>query len=265
MARRAHDGVAETALGHLRHLSGAQHQLAVAQHADGVGHGRHLPELVQDHEDRDAAVAQAPQPLEEGVDGDGCEQSGGLVEQQQSRLGGQRPDDLQRLAGLDGQVADARREGGRPADLGHVVPPALLEVAAAVDGAAARAGGGQLEGLRHGERGRQREVLVHHRQAGGFGGAHVARRDLLPGDPDVAGIRYLQAAQHLGEGGLAGAVLADEGVDAPGRQLQADVVQRPDDAEGDAERPAANRRSSGGPQSARRRHRLAISSLRVRG
>ena len=265
VARWTHDGVAEAPLGHLGHLGGAQDQLAVAQHTHRVGDGGHLPQLVQHHEDRDAVGSQAPQPLEERLGGGWCQESGGFVQQQDGGLGCQRPDDFQRLAGLHGEVADARRQGRLAAHLGHVVLPALLEVDAAVDGAASRPGGGQFERLGHGERRRQREVLVHHRQAGGLGGADIAGWDLPAGDLDVAGVGHLQAAQHLGERRLARPVLADEGVDAPGRQLEADVVQRPDGAEGDAERPAANRRGPGGSRSARRRHRLEISCLRVRG
>ena len=89
-------------------------------------------------------------------------------------------------------------------------------------------------------------MLVHHRQPRGFGGAHVARRDRSALYVHLAGIGCLQASQHLGEGGLARPVLADEGVDPPRRQVEAYVVERPDGAEGDAEHSAAHRRHAGG-------------------
>ena len=149
------DGVAELPLGHLGHLGGSQDQRAVAQHAHGVGHSGHLPKLVQHDEDGDPAVAQSPQSLEQGVGGGRGEQSGGFVEQQDARLGGQRPDDLQGLPGLNRQIADPRGERGRAADLGHVVLPAPVEVGSPVDGVTAGSNRSEFQGLRHGERRRQ--------------------------------------------------------------------------------------------------------------
>ena len=74
-------------------------------------------------------------------------------------------------------------------------------------------------------------MLVDDGQSGFLGGSHVARRNVPTRDAHNARIRGLQAAQHLGESGLAGPVLADQRMDTPRGKVEADVVKGPDGAE----------------------------------
>src|SRR5690606_20947622 len=66
--------------------------------------------------------------------------------------------------------------------------------------------------LQHGEVVGQHEVLVNHADAGGDGVRGGVEGDGRPIDPDLTLVRPLHAVQDLHEGGLARAVLADDGV-----------------------------------------------------
>ena len=70
----------------------------------------------------------------------------------------------------------------------------------------------------------QREVLVHHPDAGSDGVARGAESDVLAADSDHPLIGSVEPGQHVHERALAGAVLAEEGVDLPGPDVEVDVV-----------------------------------------
>lgn len=59
----------------------------------------------------------------------------------------------------------------------------------------------------------EHEVLVHHADTAGDGVAGAVEGDLLPVDGDGALVRLLHAVEDLHQGRLAGAVLADQGMD----------------------------------------------------
>ena len=66
-------------------------------------------------------------------------------------------------------------------------------------------------------------VLIHRRQAERLcpqRGADIGRN---PVEQDASGVALDDAHQHLDQRGLAGAVLAQEGMDLAGRDLQADI------------------------------------------
>jgi hypothetical protein len=68
--------------------------------------------------------------------------------------------------------------------------------------------------------------------------------DDLAVDQDLAGVRDVEACEHLDEGGLAGAVGADEPVDLTACDLQVDVPERLDTAVPLAEAPDLEPRRS---------------------
>ena len=78
--------------------------------------------------------------------------------------------------------------------------------------------------LQDGEVVGEHEVLVHHADAAGDGVGRGREGDLLAVDRDGALVRLLHAVEDLHQGRLAGAVLADEGVDGALAHGEVDVV-----------------------------------------
>ena len=68
--------------------------------------------------------------------------------------------------------------------------------------------------------------------AGAVGVGHVPEIRRGPVDADLARVRPVDPAEHLDEGRLAGPVLAEQGVDLAGAQVEVDPVECPDAAEG---------------------------------
>ena len=85
--------------------------------------------------------------------------------------------------------------------------------------------------LQHGEGREEHEVLVHHADAPADGVPGTADGDRVSLDRDGSRVRPVQAVEDLHQGGLAGAVLPDQGVDLPGAQVEGDVVVRRDAGE----------------------------------
>jgi len=80
--------------------------------------------------------------------------------------------------------------------------------------------------FRDGEVGAEVDLLVDRRDAGGLG-IPRAREDLLPpGDRDRAGVYLIDPGQRLDQRGLAGAVLADDGVDLVGVESKVGGLER---------------------------------------
>jgi len=85
--------------------------------------------------------------------------------------------------------------------------------------------------LGHRQFGEKQQFLVH---GGDARGVRVARRGETPGraiDEDLAGVGLVQAGHDLYEGGLAGAVLAEQGMNFAGADIEGDIGQRPDSGE----------------------------------
>ena len=72
--------------------------------------------------------------------------------------------------------------------------------------------------------GDQREVLVDHAEAGGDRVARRAERHGLAVDADLARVGLVEPGQDVHERALAGAVLAEQGVDLARPQVEVDVV-----------------------------------------
>ena len=123
-----------------------------------------------------------------------------------------------------GQVSDERVGRDRQAvalgDLGHVAPgpPAVQEA----EGLGVLVAEGDVLG--DGEDGDQHEVLVHHADAGRHRVARTLEGDRLAVDQDLAPVGLVEPVEHVHQRALAGAVLAEQGVDLAGLDRQVDGV-----------------------------------------
>ena len=166
-------------------LGGARlgHQPAAAQHRDAVRHAQHLVELVADEDDRQALrhhlrrawrtaprspAASAPRSARRGS---GCARRG-TAPSGSRRAGARRP-----------TASPTRASGstGRPKRCADVEQPARAPRAARER--LPQRLGAEHHVVEHGEVVGQREVLVHHADAGRQRGARVARRQRLAERP----------------------------------------------------------------------------------
>jgi len=207
-------------------------RLPVAEHRDAVGQAENLFQAVGDVDDAHALAAEAPQSGEEGLRLGLRERAGGLVQHQHPRLTGEGPGDLDKLPVGDGQSAD------RLVDVVQFVQVQRTDQGAGVGphgGAAqaAQAGGlaAHVDVLGHRQVRRQGQFLVDDADAESVGVGDAADVDRPVVDPDGPGVGGVDAAQDLDEGGFARPVLAQQGVDLSGEQLEAHVIQRGDPAE----------------------------------
>ena len=205
---------------------------AAADDGDLVGDRQHLAELVRDEDDGQALGLEPAQVLEERVDLLRDQDRGRLVEDEDAGAAVEDLEDLHPLAVGDAEVLDEgvgpHAEAVRVGDLLDLLPGPAAD---AVQLLAA-----EHDVLQDGEVVGEHEVLVHHADAAGDGVAGVAEGDLLAVDGDGALVRLLHAVEDLHQGGLAGAVLADEGVDGAAADGDVDVVVGDDAGEalGDA-------------------------------
>ena len=82
--------------------------------------------------------------------------------------------------------------------------------------------------LGHGQLGVEAQLLVHRGDASGLCLVRAVEGDLLAVHADGARVRPVDAGDDLDERGLAGAVLAHQGVDLAGGDREVHVLQRPD-------------------------------------
>ena len=173
--------------------------------------------------------------VEERVDLLRDEHRGRLVEDDDLRAAVEHLEDLHPLA-----LADA--EGLH--ELVGVEPEAvalgdLLDLGAGGVADAVQLLGAEGDVLQHGEVVGQHEVLEDHPDALGDRVGGGRERDLGAVDADRPVVGLLHAVQDLHQGGLAGAVLPDQGVDRPAADGDVDVVVGDDTGEPLPDAPAA--------------------------
>ena len=203
-----------------------------AQHRDGIGHGEHFADLVQDQHHGHAHLLEPAYPFEQFLRSFGRKHGGRLVEDQQTRIRHQCPGDLDALQRFDRQVADMAAGLDADAERIEMRLPARLQPAARVQPAF---GSAELHGFGDGEGGRQRETLVHKLHTGAACVVDVSQRQGSAVDRHMAGIRLQQTGDGAGECGLAGAILADDGVNPPPLEGDIDVGEGHDIAEANGE------------------------------
>ncbi len=203
----------------------------VAEDREPVGHALDLLEEVADVDDADTLVLEPPDDLEEPLAVFEGERARRLVHDEDARLVEQGPGDLDDLLGPDAQQADGdvERDLGVADELEGLadLPPhgLAVEPARRVDLAAEH----DVLLDRH-VRG-QGELLVDHGHASAQAVEGGGRGVGTPVELHPAGVGGQGAAEDLHQGALAGAVLADEGVDLAPAELEADAVKGPGRAE----------------------------------
>jgi len=195
------------------HAAGAQHRGALAQRA-------HLVELVADEQDAAALGRQPAQGHEQLVGLLRGKHRGRFVEDQQADVLHQAADDLHPLALADGQAVHQPLRLQRHAVALRDLTDLRLQLLWRTGPGAQRQG----DVLRDRERLEQREVLEHHADAAFAGLGRVAHGHPFALPVDFAGVRLGHAVDDLHQGALAGAVLAEQGVDLAWLDRQVDTV-----------------------------------------
>ena len=197
--------------------------LALAQDAAAVGHSHDLVQLMGDEEDALALCLEAAHDLHQLIDLLRGQNSRRLIENQNFIVAVKHFQDLDTLLHADRNIADKRIGIDLQAvfftqrhDLfaGLVLlQEAVLCVLHAED-----------DVIQHGEAFHQLKVLMHHADAKRVGVIRVVDLDLLPVFLDNTLFRLVQAEQHTHQGGFAGAVFAQQGMDLALAQLQGDII-----------------------------------------
>ena len=222
------DGAPDHQLGQLLviRLGGAAlaHHTAAADHCDPVGNLQDLMQLVAYEDDRPAVIGQVAKEHEDLLGLGRGEHSGGLIKDEDLRVAIEGLQDLDSLLLADGQrlhlgvrVELEPKSAGQLAD-----PPAGLAPV-------------EEDGVRHGflaehdvlgdrQNGDQHEVLVHHLDSAGDGVGRSGDPDGLAVDENLTLIRDRETVEDVHQGGLAGAVLPEKGVDLALPQVEVDVV-----------------------------------------
>ena len=198
----------------------------VAEHEDAVAMRERLLEAVGDEDEADALGCELVRQREEPLAFAGGERGGGLVEDEEARLLGDRLGELDELllaapeaAERGARVDVAEADAGEHATGGHVQATEADEAAAVgpvaaeedVLGDAERAGGGEL--------------LVDEADAEVLAFAHRGERGGAAVEGDLAGRGREGAGDDVDQRRLAGAVLADEADDLARRDAEVDAVQ----------------------------------------
>lgn len=196
--------------------------LATAHHADVVGDLHDLAQLVGDQDDGLALIAQPAQDAEQVICLGRGQHAGGFVQDQDVGAAIQGLEDLDPLLVTDRQILDqfvgidlqfvflrqALQFLPRPRQRGAQQRPVL---------------GPQDDVFQHCEILHQLEMLEYHADAGADRRLAVGDRDGLARDQDFPRVRPVKAIQDRHQGGLAGAVFADDAVDGATRHNQIDV------------------------------------------
>ena len=185
---------------------------------------------VGDVEQRQPLASQPLQHHEHFCDVGGRQRRRRLVEDEDAGLSRQRLGDLDDLAARQGQVLDQRHRvdvlgagaGQRP--LGE--PP----LRAPVDHAEPQGRMDERDVVGDREIGNQRQFLEDADDSGAARRRRRIERDRSAVEDDTAGVRRDDARQDLDQRRLARSVLAEDRVDAAGRNGEAGVVERPDAA-----------------------------------
>ncbi len=194
----------------------------VAQHGDPVRQSEDLLETVRNVDDAQAALAQPAQHGEQALHLESRQRRRRLVQDQHPRVDGERARDLDHLLLGDAQAGDRGGRGDPHAQLVEQRLDGAHHLAAPQEQPAALPAQPDVLGdaqFRH-----EREFLINDADAAQPNGQRIAGWQGPAVEQDLARVRRDRAAEHLDQRGLAGAVLADERMDFPGRQLEIHLV-----------------------------------------
>ena len=209
---------------------GLRHQFAAAQHRNAMRDAQHLAQLVADEDDGQAFGYHLRQHLEQRFTLLRREHGRGLIQDQDACAAVQRLEDFHALAFAHGQAAHF-------GVFIHAQSKALRHVLQ-LGARCGAPGEGLPQRLRahhhvvqHAQVVGQREVLVHHANAGSQRRFRVARRQRLAEDFDVARVGRVVPEQDRHQRGLSGAVLTQQRQHLAALELQRDVVVGHESAE----------------------------------
>ncbi len=227
----------------------ARHGRAVAQDGHRVGDAAHLVQLVADDDRGHALRLQLQNQVEQRLAVGFRQCRGRLVEDQQPHFLRQRLGDLDQLLLADAQAVHQRLRRLAQADLAQqLLRP--LERLLPVDHPAGRAFVAQKQVLGDRQQRHQRQLLVDDDDPPPFAVADPGEPGELAVVEDFALVIPVRvdARQHLHQGRLARAVLADKRVDLALFDGEADVVERLDPRKGLGDGPHLEKRAHGRPR-----------------
>jgi len=231
--------VAEVAAHHAAHqLVGrgareraAVHVAPVAQHGGAVAVGEDLGHAVADVDDADALRLEVVQHAEQRGRLELGERGRGLVEDQHLAVERERLGDLHQLLARDAEFVDARGRVDVLAEPAQHLGGARVEAAVVHEGAAARVDLGHEDVLGDGGVAAQRDLLVHQADAQPHGMGRAVDAHIQAVERDRALVGLVDAVDDVHQRGLAGAVLAAQGVDLAGTQREVHARERARSAE----------------------------------
>ena len=201
---------------------------AVPQDGHPIRQLEHLLELVTDEDHGDALGAQLSQDAEQVAGLVRGDRRRRLVQEEDPRLQGEGLGDLDQLH--LGRAEGGDRPGRRHVESHRLHPGSRVSVNGCVIDELWKPGRYPLEQdvLCHGELRDQVVLLVDDADPRLQRVARGPKTNGRPVDRDAAGVRLVNAGEDLDQRALAGAVLADQGLDLSAAQAERDVVQRHD-------------------------------------
>ena len=200
---------------------------AVPEHGALVGELRDLVHAVRNEQERQPLLAQALEDDEHLGDVGRRQRRSRLVENENTRLAGQRLGDLHHLPARQRQILDQRHRMnvGRAGALERFLSEASLRAPVDQPEAARRIGDCDVVGDR--KVGNERKLLEDADNAGAVGRGGRIEGDFRPVEHDASGVRRYDARQDLDQRRLARAVLAENGVNATREDDEVGVGERP--------------------------------------
>ena len=201
--------------------------LTVAQDRRTVGNLGDLSELVGDDDDGDALVAQAAHEVEELGRVVVVEGGGGLVQDQQAHVLGQRLADLDELLLAHAERSDLGRHVFLQADLFQDLLSAVVDLVPVNEAELAGLVSAQEDVFRDRQIGNEGQLLVNDANAERLRVLDGAELDFLAIEDDGAVVLPVgvDAGKNLHKGGLTGTVFAAQGVDFTGADIKVDVLE----------------------------------------
>jgi hypothetical protein len=201
----------------------------VAQHRAAVGDRHHLVEAMRDIDDGGALPFHAGEDGKQSLDLALFQRRRRLVEDEDAAFSPQRLGDRHQLARGEAQRRDRPVGIGIEVELGEH-RACLLSHARAVDhrerAEAAHRQVAERDVLGDRQRRHQPQLLRNGHDAGGDGIVRAREMAKPAVDEDIAAVWTMHAAEDADQGRLAGAVLADDGVDLAKGHVEVDAVER---------------------------------------
>ncbi len=205
-------------------------QTAVAQHGDALAQPEHLRQPVRHVEQRRSLLPQPAEDAEQVIRFGVGQCGGGFIENQNAALERQRPRDLEKLAMRRRQRLGERLGIDRQMQLIEQFAGACVHLAIAEAAERAELAAGEDVGA-DAEIGKRQHLLVDHPDAAPDRVVRRVQIEPLVVPVDSAGVGAHQPGKNLQQGGLAGAVLADDRVRRALGDIEADAVEGGDGTE----------------------------------